>query len=677
MIREMLEELKLKKVANLIEIMQKQNINEKISAFTKLDKMKITKNIGLFLIESAKYDYKVEDGNGGISSSLISLCFKEYYDEYTPAIKKIFKYLKPDAQNKVIFLLSSIDNESSLELYVDLVLKYYQESIFIPVSNLFERPHLYSALFPKLYKALKFKDIRNNVLIVLNDYLNAGVVPETDLKKNKKVIQDALIKVFNEALKYNFKNTTEALSDAQYFDLRFFLEISVNIEGYVSGKRTKDLLDKLYKKGDNQLNLFILENYIKKGIDISKINLNQLAKDDASRYPLFDMLNINDRTDLIPKRYLTNKMLAKSDFYINFMIQTRYKEVPKSYKCIGERVVEGFKYYVFKFKYTYTYDNKPSDFVTNYLIHQSGLEKYANATVSKDFIGLSGGYPVDDKPSLLTFNHKRLILSKVEKNEKDEDIINNLIESIKADIEKQKNDKVKKEESTHKQKKKKDKKQKKEKVTKEKTKKEKIKKEKIKHSKDKEKNIEISNKPNKEEVIETKKHSFHFSYILIFLFFVFIVLLVICVVFSYDPDIIKISKKNNTFVTSKLDNVDMFKEINGSDIYNQAEGEYYVLLFKKGAKEKNAYYTYINQYTKNNILIYYVNLDDEKNKFLYENNNLNFTITDERFLKVRDKDFEYYVDGKSNIIKEMKSHINQISEQKKQEAKIKTDENKK
>lgn len=687
MIREMLEELKLKKVANLVEIMQKQNIDEKANAFKKLEKMKITKNIGLFLIESAKYDYGVEDGNGGINSSLISLCFNNYYDEYTPAIKKVFKHLKPDAQNRVVFLLSSIDNESSLGLYVDLVLKYYSESIFIPVSNLFERPQLYRSLFPKLYKALKFKDVRNNILIILNDYLNAGVVPETDLKKNKKIIQDAIIKVFNEGLSYNFKNTTEALQDTKYFDLRFFLEISVNIESYVSTKRTKDLLDKLYKKNDNQLNLFILENYIKKGMDISKINLNSVARDDASRYPLFDMLSMYDKTDLIPKRYLTSKMLAKSDFYINFMMQTRYKESPKSYKSIGEKIVEGYKYYVFKFKYTYTYDNRPSDFVTSYLIHQSGLEKYSTANVTKDFIGLSGGYPNDNKPSLLIFNHKRLILSKVEKNEKDEDIINNLVESIKEDIEKEKNSKNKKEESTDKQKKKKDKKQKqkKEKVPKEKTKKEKIKKEKIKKektkkskdTKDKEKITEIINEQDTEEVVETKKHRFHFSYILIFLFFVFIVLLVMCVIFSYDPDIIKISKKNNTFVTSKLADIDKFKEINGSDIYNQAEGEYYVLLFKKGTKEKNAYYTYINEYAKNNMTIYYVNLDDEKNKFLYENNDLNFTITDERFLKVRDKDFEYYVDGKSNIIKEMKSHINQINEQKKEEAKAKTEENKK
>lgn len=622
MIKEIIEELKLKKVANLIEIIQKKGINEKAVAFKKLEKMKITKNIGLFLIESSKFDYKVEDGNGGINSSLISLCFKEYYDEYTPEIKKIFKYLNPDAQNRVVFLLSSIDNESSLKLYVDLVLKYYSKSSFIPISNLFERPNLYSILFPKLYKALKFDYARNNILIIINDYLNAGAIPDVDLKKNRKLIQDAIIKIFNAALSYKFKNTSDALKNEEYFDLRFFLEISVNIESYVSGKKTRDLLDKLFKKNDNQLNLFILENYIKKGKDISKIKLDNLAKDDASRYPLYDMLDAYGKTSLIPKRYRSGKMLAKSDFYINFMIYTKYKNDIRSFKCIGTRTIEGYKYYIFKFNYNYTYDNRPSDFVTNYLVHQSGLDKYSVASVDKEFIGISGGYVDSDEPSLVVFNHKRLIFSKIE-NDSEEDIINRLFGEIKTDI-------------------------------------------------NKEKNIV---KQIEEESLKTKKnnHRFHFSYILIFLFFVFISLLIVCVVFSYDPDIIKVNKSTGNYISSKINEVDKFKEIDGNDIYNQAEEEYYVLLYKKGKSERNVYYTYINEYIENNVTIYYVNLDEEKNKFLYENNDLNFVIENDRFLKVSDKDFEYYVDGKNNILKEMKNQINIFNKEKSQNSSSKTD----
>ena len=130
---------------------------------------------------------------------------KNYYDVYTDAIEKVYKNLLPNVQNKVVYLLTTVDSESALKLYVDLVLKNYKNSDFIPISNLFERPYLYDYLFPKLYKALKFKNAKNNILILLNDYLAEGIVPVEDLKKNKKIICDALMRVFNIALKQTLK----------------------------------------------------------------------------------------------------------------------------------------------------------------------------------------------------------------------------------------------------------------------------------------------------------------------------------------------------------------------------------------------------------------------------------------------------------------------------------------
>ena len=232
--KELIEELKLNKVAYLLEIIEKKDFDSKISAYKKLEKIKITKNIGIFLIQNSAKEYGINDNNGGINSSILSLCFKNYYDEYTAEISKIFKYLKPSVQNKVVFFLSTLENESALKLYVDLILKYYKDSDFIPISNLFERPNLYGVLFPKLYKALKFKNPKNNILILVNDYLNCGVVPKEDLNKNKKIISDAIIKVFNEALKYHHNSTFEYLNDDSYRNLRFFLAITTNIEVYVS-----------------------------------------------------------------------------------------------------------------------------------------------------------------------------------------------------------------------------------------------------------------------------------------------------------------------------------------------------------------------------------------------------------------------------------------------------------
>ena len=122
--KELIEELKLNRVAYLLEIIEKKDFDSKISAYKKLEKIKITKNIGIFLIQNSAKEFGINDNNGGINSSILSLCFKNYYDEYTNEISKIFKYLKPSVQNKVVFFLSTLENESALKLYVDLILKY-------------------------------------------------------------------------------------------------------------------------------------------------------------------------------------------------------------------------------------------------------------------------------------------------------------------------------------------------------------------------------------------------------------------------------------------------------------------------------------------------------------------------------------------------------------------------
>ena len=103
--KELIEELKLNRVAYLLEIMEKKDFDSKINALKKLEKMKITPNIGLFLIQNSTKNYGVNDNNGGLNASILSLCFKNYYDVYTDAIEKVYKNLLPNVQNKVVYLL--------------------------------------------------------------------------------------------------------------------------------------------------------------------------------------------------------------------------------------------------------------------------------------------------------------------------------------------------------------------------------------------------------------------------------------------------------------------------------------------------------------------------------------------------------------------------------------------
>lgn len=654
--KELIEELKLNRVAYLLEIMEKKDFDSKINALKKLEKMKITPNIGLFLIQNSTKNYGVNDNNGGLNASILSLCFKNYYDVYTDAIEKVYKNLLPNVQNKVVYLLTTVDSESALKLYVDLVLKNYKNSDFIPISNLFERPYLYDYLFPKLYKALKFKNAKNNILILLNDYLAAGIVPVEDLKKNKKIICDALMRVFNIALKTNFKNTFDALNDEEYINLRFFLEICINIESFVSNKETSEALEKLLNKKDNQLKLFIIDNYYKKNKEVKKSTIEQISKDKYSRYALYEMLSIYDKVDIMKDKYKEASTIAESDFSINFGIYCNYKDDPKNIKYIDKINVNGFDYYVFKFSLTYTY-NSSSEFLTNYIFNMVGMEKYNGKEITSEFIGISGGYDPNSKLHIVTKKLNKFLFTKI--NDKDDIVLvaqklildeTKAVETKKTKIK----NKISRELNKLKEKEKQIEEAKKVKIKKVEVKEEPIKEE------IKEKNEEISQV--KEITKESSKISNLFTHLLLSLFAIFIIMLISCMFFVTNfSGIGNIQNQDSVSVKAvKLNKDYKYTLIDGKEIFNEPESEYYVLLYKKDG-DKSKYYTYINEYAKYDKKFYFVDLNDKKNKFLFEKNDLNFTVNGDRLLKVKDKEYDYFVNGKNNILKEMKNDINSLS----------------
>ena len=93
------------------------------------------------------------------------------------------------------------------------------------------------------------------------------------------------------------------------------------------------------------------------------------------------------------------------------------------------------------------------------------------------------------------------------------------------------------------------------------------------------------------------------------------------------------------------------------------------MLYNDAKKEKTKYYRYINEYSKRNFRFYYVDLKNEENKFLFGPNELDFILYTDRLLKVKEKEYEYYVDGKTNILNEMQRQIEEIMEKEKEEKK--------
>ena len=713
--KELFEDIKLSKIAYLLEKIEKEDIDGKVKYFRKLEQYKITKKIGLFLIKNSTRDYGVNDELGGINSSIIELCFKDYQKEYNKAIEEIFDDLTIEAKDRVLFLLTTVADKKSLELYSDLILKYYKKRETIPIGQLIDKPETYPYLFPKLYKALTFESKRNNLIILLNNYLNAGVVPKEDLSKNKKVITDAICKLFEEALTYKFKSTFDGLHNKKYKKLRYFLELAINIELSVSGRKTKGYLVKLLSKNDNQLKLFIIDNYIRKGQKIDRINYTSIAKDKASRYALFELLNVYDKVNLMPKKYLDQKSLAESDFYTNFVILSAYTNEPEKIKFYNTINVDGLDYYTFKFKYEYKYNSRSNDYLTNYICSQVGIEKYNDEKLVEQFIGISGGYLSQDKPSTVVNPQKKLLFSKIDFEDQIDNLILSLIyhqnfELIKAKEEekrKQKEEENKKLLEKEKKKLEKEKiekeekkkftlfKKKEEKVTpiekeeikeepkeeiqkteeteipkKEKfvlfKKKEKIPKEKKSFTlfKKKEKTITPEVELPSEEIIDKPKKRYHiFSYFLLFLFAIFLGLLVYCIMYIYGVGSLNDGFNGRVIKADVIKDKGNFTEILGREIFNQTESDYFVLLYTGAKSEKNKYYGFINEYAKRNVRFYYVDLTNEENKFLYGPNELGFTLASDRFLKVKDHEFEYYVDGKTHILNEMEVQIEALIRQ--------------
>ena len=163
---------------------------------------------------------------------------------------------------------------------------------------------------------------------------------------------------------------------------------------------------------------------------------------------------------------------------------------------------------------------------------------------------------------------------------------------------------------------------------------------------------------------------------------------IILILYENDINIfnIKRHKYKTDYITYKktdLSKLNNFNEINGHDLYNIDDGVYYVLLFNK--KDSSEYYTFLKTLIENEYRVFYIDLSKEDNLFLKEPNEFGMIINKDRFIKVNARDFEYYVNGKEFILKELKSEVNEViknntlkkieEENKKQEENVENTEN--
>ncbi len=622
MFKNFINDIKLNKISYLLEVIETAEFKKKVDAYNKLRKKKLNEEAGHIIIDkvaSIKSKY-IDEFN--IDISLLTLLFNNYYDSYSDHLFEIFKDLNTDTKYELLNLLSTSNEPTELILYRRIICNYYDDLDNYPIGNISINKDNYSLLFPELYETFKQKKYKNNLLLLLNDFVNLGVVPLDHLKKYKTSLQKIIVNIFKETIKYKINPKDNFMCNKDYIDLRIFAEVAINIEYYVSNKDTKTWLDKLYKTKDNQLKLFVLENYARKGKSLSKINLTSIAKDNLSRYPLYSFLVYNNNQNLMPKKYLNNKDLSLSDLFINYSISVGYNKVPYDFELIEERIIDEYKYYIYKFKTPFNYNEEIIDPATDYLLKNIKVDKELINKGETTYIGISGGFSKDNDPSLIEKNLNGLKIAKFDDDY--EKIVSKLLTI----------------------------------------------------SEPKKEEVKIS-KEEKKEIRHSKiSKIINFSRIFTFFSLIIILLFVVLVLYVSNIDLFNIRKntlnKSDLIKAVLLKPKDLFTEINFRDMFKKEENEYYVLFFKK--KDKSTYYDYLNILLTNGYKIYYVDLSNEDNKPVYEGNETGFIIRDDTLLKVTDHDYSFYVIGKSNIIKELKIYTDEIKKKQEEENKAKAKE---
>ena len=683
-----IKDIKLSRLSYLLEIVEVRDFRSKIKAFNKIKQMKLDSDGVKLILDSIKPEEVDLNGDINISLSLLSLILTDvnYTAECDKQVEDIFKKLtNNDSKYEILSMLSLCTKADAILLYKKLLLKYCTNIENIPIGTLSSNADNYSLLFPDLFKALKFASKRNNVLLLITDFINYNVVSEDHFKKNKKVIQDAVIEILKEGVNYKFSKDENIMQNKDYIDLRVLLEAVINIEYYVSNKTTKLYLDKLFKKKDNQLKLFILENYIKKGKDISKISLNTIAKDTLSRYPLYSFLMFYNLERLMPKKYANNISLSESDLFINYCIQYSYSLIPFDFEFIDSRVVNDQKYYIYRFKSHFNYYDEVKDPATDYILKNTSINKTLTENAIVNYIGISGGFNKELDPSVIEKNLKTLLVSKIDKDE--DKVIDKLLSTL--EVKKEKNKEEKKDKSKEKTKLKSTgffgsiaNKIKLHKINK---KKKKFEKEKLRKQKEFEKNKKVHIKYEEdlydeeilfERTVEKEpgllRRIFSLNTLFILLVLVVIVSGLLLVSYVCGMDILKVRKKgaisdNSRLVKPTTLKRDNFNEIGYSDIFNKEETIYYVLFFKK--KEKSVYYDYLNTILEESekYKFYYVDLSKDENKPIFEGNPTGFVISGDTLLKVNDKEYEFFIVKKENIVKEFKDYVDEIEAKRKKE----------
>ena len=122
-----------------------------------------------------------------INSMLLLLLFEDYKEEYSSYVVENFNEYDDITKLDLLSYLSNCNNLSATILWKYLIINMYEpEDNKVPIGTISNNPENYNVLFPELYKAFKSDNKKYSLIILLNNFINLGVVPIDDLKKHNK-----------------------------------------------------------------------------------------------------------------------------------------------------------------------------------------------------------------------------------------------------------------------------------------------------------------------------------------------------------------------------------------------------------------------------------------------------------------------------------------------------------
>ena len=151
MFNKIINNISLTKASLYLEKLNTGNYNQKVKAYEKLKKIKITKEIGLRIIDNATYKYSKEFTDMNINSMILLLCFNDYKKEYGDAFVDNFDEYDYQTKLDLLSYLSSSEDINAILLWKYLVLYRFEPTDNkLPIGNLSNNKDNYDILFPDL-----------------------------------------------------------------------------------------------------------------------------------------------------------------------------------------------------------------------------------------------------------------------------------------------------------------------------------------------------------------------------------------------------------------------------------------------------------------------------------------------------------------------------------------------